>query len=130
MSQGTALPYAVMEGKGAYNRNARVQVNGAALATPLLEKAAQKVALDLGPQPLVVADYGSSQGKNSLSPIDIALRNLRPRLRPDRSIFVFHIDQPSNDFNTLFEILSCDPNRYAQHDPNVFPCAIGKSFYE
>jgi hypothetical protein len=43
---------------------------------------------------------------------------------------VFHIDQPSNDFNTLFEVLDADPDRYALDEPNVFPGAIGRSFYE
>ena len=49
----------------------------------------------------MIADYGSSQGKNSLAPMGIAIGNLRPRLGPNRPIFVFHVDQPSNDFNTL-----------------------------
>jgi hypothetical protein len=30
----------------------------------------------------------------------------------------------------LLGVLSSDPDRYAQNDPNVFPCAIGRSFYE
>jgi hypothetical protein len=42
---------------------------------------------------------------------------------------VFHVDQPANDFNTLFEVLDADPNRYELDDPHVFPCAIGRSFY-
>ncbi len=69
-SQITALPYAVMEGKGAYNRNAKIQVNGAALATPFLEKAARKVQLDLVLQQAVVADYGSSPGKRFADFVD------------------------------------------------------------
>ena len=56
--------------------------------------------------------------------------NLRPRLQKDRPILVFHVDQPSNDFNSLFEVLSSDPDRYSLDDANVFPCAIGRSFYE
>ncbi len=90
----------------------------------------RNIALDSGDQPVVIADYGSSQGKNSLAPMQIAIRNLRPRLGPNRPIFVFHIDQPSNDFNSLFEVLSSDPDRYALDNANVFPCAIGRSFYE
>jgi hypothetical protein len=41
-----------------------------------------------------------------------------------------HIDQAANDFNTLFEVLHSDPQRYSVDDPNVFPSAIGRSFYE
>lgn len=81
-------------------------------------------------QPVVIADYGSSQGKNSLVPIQVAISILRTRLGSSRAISVFHIDQPSNDFNTLFEVLDRDPDSYALNDQNVFPGAIGKSFYD
>jgi hypothetical protein len=130
MQDEKTLPHGVMEGKGSYNLHAKLPSGGAALAAPFLEGAAQKVALDAGHQPIFVADYGSSQGKNSCAPMRIALRALRLRLAPDRAVFVFHVDQPSNDFNSLFEVLSCDPDRYALNDSNVFPCAIGRSFYE
>ena len=103
---------------------------GGNLALPFLEQAVRNVTLDGGDRPVVVADYGSSQGKNSLAPMSTALRALRARLGPDRPIFVFHIDQPANDFNTLFEVLHRDRDRYAAEDPNVFPSAIGRSFYE
>ncbi|MGA8594831.1 MAG: hypothetical protein WB676_08815 [Bryobacteraceae bacterium] len=126
----TMLNHGVMEGKGAYNRHARIQAGGIALALPLLEKAVKSIELDRGDQPFVLADYGSSQGKNSLAPMRVAIENLRQRLGRNRPIFVFHIDQPSNDFNTLFEVLDADPDRYTLNDPNVFPCAIGRSFYK
>jgi hypothetical protein len=58
-----------------------------------------------------------------------AIGALRTSLGPHRPVFVFHIDQPTNDFNTLFEVLDVDQNRYVLDDPNVFPCAIGRSFY-
>ncbi len=38
--------------------------------------------------------------------------------------------QAANDFNTLFAVLHADPGRYCADDPNVFPSAIGRSFYE
>jgi|HubBroStandDraft_1064217.scaffolds.fasta_scaffold00898_11 long-chain acyl-CoA synthetase len=128
-NESTFLP-AVMEGGGAYNRCATFQAAGARLATPFLEKAAREIPLDKADLPIVIADYGSSQGKNSLAPIRIAIGNLRARLGPHRPISVFHVDQPANDFNTLFEVLDVDPDRYALDDANVFPCAIGRSFYE
>jgi hypothetical protein len=43
---------------------------------------------------------------------------------------VIHVDQPANDFNTLFDLLHSDPETYSRDDPNVFPSAIGRSFYE
>jgi hypothetical protein len=41
-----------------------------------------------------------------------------------------HVDQAANDFNTLFEVLQSDPERYSVNDSNIFPSAIGRSFYE
>jgi SAM dependent carboxyl methyltransferase len=91
--------------------------------TPSFRKprAVRNIVLDPGDQPVVIADYGSSQGKNSLAPMRIAIRNLR-RLGPNRPIVFFQIDQPSNDFNSLFEVLSSDPDRYILDEANVFPC--------
>jgi hypothetical protein len=122
--------HGVMEGGGSYNRHARVPADGGGLALPLLEQAAQNIALDAGDQPVVIADYGSSQGKNSLTPMRAAIRVVRTRVGPDRPISVVHVDQAANDFNTLFDVLDRDPERYSVDDPNVFPSAIGRSFYQ
>jgi hypothetical protein len=119
-----------MEGKGAYNKHSQLPAGGAALALPLLDKAVQSVELGVKGQPIVIADYGSSQGKNSMVPMQSAIRGLRRRIGPSRAISVFHIDQPANDFNTLFAVLNADANRYVLDEPNVFPAAIGRSFYE
>jgi hypothetical protein len=43
---------------------------------------------------------------------------------------VVHVDQHANDFNTLFDVLHNDSERYSVDDPNVFPFAIGRSFCE
>ena len=129
-SNKARLPHGVMEDNGAYNKHAQPQAAGAALATPFLKRAVEKIVLERGEQPIIIADYGSSQGKNSLVPVESAIRNLRRRLGPNRSICVFHVDQPSNDFNSLFEVLTSDPDRYVLNHLNVFPCAIGRSFYE
>ena len=51
-----------MEGHGAYNRSSRVQATGSSPAVPSLEKAARQVDLAAPPEPIVIADYGSSQG--------------------------------------------------------------------
>jgi long-chain acyl-CoA synthetase len=122
--------YGVMESGGAYNLHAKVQAEGGSQALPFLEQAVRNLALDGGRHPIVIADYGSSQGKNSLLPMRTAIRALRARVGPDRPITVTHVDQATNDFNTLFDVLHSDPDRYALDDPNVFPSAIGRSFYE
>jgi hypothetical protein len=121
--------HGVMEGGGSYNRHARVPAGGGNLALPFLEQAVQDITLNGGDQPVVIADYGSSQGKNSLAPMRAAIKVLRARVGPDRPISVVHVDQAANDFNTLFDVLHRDPERYSIDDPNIFPSAIGRSFY-
>jgi hypothetical protein len=128
-NQATAV-HGVMEGGGSYNLHAKAPAGGGSLALPFLKQAARNVTLDAGNQPIVVADYGSSQGKNSLAPMREVIRILRARLGPDRPICVVHIDQPANDFNTLFAVIHSDPDRYSVNDPNIFSSAIGRSFYE
>jgi hypothetical protein len=129
MADAVKLAHGVMEGGGSYNQNARLPAGGAALALPLLEQAARNVRIEESDRPFVIADYGSSQGKNSLAPLAIAIKALRSRLGADRPIRTYHVDQPSNDFNSLFLVLDGDAGRYTLEDPNVFPSAIGRSFY-
>jgi hypothetical protein len=130
MSNTVITTHGVMEGAGSYNLHAKIPAGGGGLALPYLEKAAQSCALPPGSNAIVIADYGSSQGKNSLSPMHAAIRCLRMRVGNERSVMVVHVDQHANDFNTLFDVLHRDPERYSLHDPNVFPSAIGRSFYE
>ncbi|MBV8808885.1 MAG: hypothetical protein JO033_09430 [Acidobacteriaceae bacterium] len=126
-----AVPvHGVMESGGSYNLHAKVPAGGGSLALPYLESAARSCALPPGPGPIVVADYGCSQGKNSLGPIDLAIHCLRRRAGNERALMIVHIDQHANDFNTLFDVLHNDPQRYSADDPNVFVSAVGRSFYE
>ena len=129
MSDRAAPDQGVMEGGGAYNRHSMLQAAGIALALPLLEKAMLNVKLEADSHPIVIADYGSSEGKNSLAPMRLVIETIRRRTDPKRPILVFHIDQPANDFNSLFGLLNTDPASYAL-GPDVFSCAIGRSFYD
>jgi hypothetical protein len=125
-----AVPHSgVMEGKGAYNRHSRIPAAGGSLAIPHLVAAAGRIALDEGERAVVIADYGSSEGKNSLAPLRLAILALRRRVAAGRPIMVCHTDLPSNDFNSLFDVVNQDPESYAMGDPDCFPCAIGCSFY-
>ena len=99
-------------------------------AVPLLQLAARTVALPAGSQPIVIADYGSSEGHNSLLPLGAAIAILRQRIGPDRAISVVHTDLPENDFSVLFETLNTDPNSYLRGDHAAFAAAVGRSFYE
>src|SRR5580704_6419672 len=103
------VPHGVMEGRGAYNRHAIVPAGGGVLGLPFLEKTMRTVRLEPQGAPVTIADYGSSEGKNSLAPMQLAIQSIRSQLGPDHPVFVFHIDQPSNDFNTF---LTCSIQIY------------------
>ena len=79
-------PSGAMEGRGAYNRHAELPASGGAFALPHFERAVRALPLDTGDQPIVIADYGSSQGKNSLAPMRTAIEALRTRRGADRPI--------------------------------------------
>ena len=120
---------APMEGHGVYNRSSAVQAAGFSPALPLLEEAARRMGLPPAPQPVTIADYGSSQGRNSLAPIAAAIRVLRGRIGAGRPICVVHTDLPTNDFGSLFEAVETDPASYLRDDPATFAFAAGRSFY-
>jgi hypothetical protein len=119
-----------MEGHGVYNSSSRVQASGLSPAVPLLEQAARTVALPESSQPVVIADYGSSQGHNSLGSLAVGIGALRERVGAERAIWVVHTDMPDNDFTALFHTLETDPNSYLRGDPAAFASAVGRSFYE
>lgn len=129
MSDASTLLHGVTEARGSYNRHAAIQAAGSALALPLLEKAAREVALNHGDRAIVIADYGSSQGKNSLKPMRVAITTLRERISRGRPICVVHVDVAENDFSTLFDLVHNAPDSYLSDDPDVFPSAVGRSFY-
>lgn len=117
-----------MEGGGAYNRNSAVQASGLLPAIDLLEQAARAMPVDDGAG-IVIADYGSSAGRNSLLPMATAIAALRARVGAQRPISVVHTDLAGNDFSALFRMLESDPQSYTASDPAVFPSAVGRSFY-
>jgi hypothetical protein len=121
---------AAMEGRGFYNQHSAIPAAGGALAIPLLERAEKRIELDDGRRPIVLADYGSSEGENSLAPMRTAIAVLRSRVGHDRPIFVYHTDLPDNDFSSLFRVLHRHPDSYLRDQQNVFPTVVGRSFYQ
>ena len=111
------------------NRNAAIPRIGRRLRDTAPRKTAQQISLNSDDRPIGIADYGSSQGKNSLAPIRSAIATLRMRAGRQRPIFVCHTDLPANDFSEMFALLESDPESYLQGEPQVFPYAIGRSFY-
>ena len=116
-----------MQGGGFYNRNSALQAANLGSALPLLVAAAGEVPVDAAT--IGIADYGVSQGRNSMAPVASAIDTLRPRIGPDRPITVSHVDLPSNDFASLFTLLDEDPGSYLAGRANVYPAAIGRTHF-
>jgi hypothetical protein len=119
---------AAMKGDGFYNRHSAMQATGIAALLSLWETACRTVVVGEGP--LTIVDYGSSQGHNSMVPMRMAIDGLRCRSGPGVPIEVVHTDLPSNDFSALFEALVSDPDSYMNETSDVFPSAIGRSYFE
>jgi len=128
MSGDRKLDYSAMEGSGFYNRNSAFQASGIALLLPLWEMVCRTV--EIGNEPLVIVDYASSQGRNSMAPLRIAIEELRRRASDDTPIEVIHTDLPSNDFSSLFNALQDEPNSYMAGVSGIFPAAIGRSYFQ
>src|SRR4029079_5935187 len=119
---------AAMEGSGFYNRNSSLQAAGIAAVLPLWEAAIQSG--DPGGGDLVIADYGSSQGRNSMLPIRMAIDALRAKVGNNIPVQVIHTDLPSNDFASLFKALEEDADSYMARNSHIFPSAIGRSYFD
>lgn len=118
-----------MQGGGFYNRNSSQQAANLTSAVPLLEEAARSVPIE-GAGSLVMVDYGSSQGRNSMRPMRAGTEVLRARAGSDRPIEVIHTDLPSNDFTSLFTMLSDDPDSYLAGQERIFVAAVGRSYFD
>ena len=118
-----------MAGGGWYNDHSAPQHVAGDYGLPLLTSAAESVPLS-AEREVLVADYGSSQGRNSLRPMRVAIDTLRGRLPSAAPISIVHTDLPDNDFAALFTTLRDDPLSYLRDDPGVFAYAAGRSFYE
>jgi hypothetical protein len=128
MNQSRVSTTAAMEGGGLYNRHSGLQHANLQSALPLLEAAARRI--DGSRRGLaVVADYGASQGRNSLGPMARAIELLRIQ-DANRPVQLFHTDLPTNDFSSLFALLADDPASYLSGRSNIYSSAIGRSYFE
>jgi hypothetical protein len=119
----------VMEGKGFYNEHSKPQHSSVAFGLPLLTRAVEAVPLPTPGEVFQVADYGVAGGHNSVEPMRTVIDLIRRRVSAELAVSVFHTDLPTNDFDTLFKLLS-SPDGYSWGVPNVFSYVEGRSFYE
>jgi hypothetical protein len=117
----------VMEGHGSYNSHSHPQEDAAAHGIRRFADAARTMPLP-AEGAATIADYGSSEGRNSLAPMSAAITAARDAHGSDLAIQVVHTDLPANDFSSLFETVVHDPASYLR--PGVHALAAGRSFYE
>ena len=115
-----------MVGGGFYNSNSAPQMSAIDHVIPWLEEAVGGISFNDGAGALGLADFGCSEGRNSIS----VMRTLIPllRRRTDRYIQTIHCDLPTNDFSSLFVELR--PDGRSVFGDGVSSCAVGGSMYD
>src|SRR3954453_17462265 len=117
----------VMEGHGSYNSHSHPQEHAAHRGIDQLADGARAMPLPSAGV-ATIADYGASEGRNSLAPMSAAIEAARAAHGADLSIQVVHTDLPANDFSSLFETVLNGPHPSLR--PGVYALAAGRSFYE
>lgn len=122
-----------MKAGGFYDRYASVPRATYDVVAHWIPDAVASLALPEPLAPIVVADYGCSEGRNSIVAVGHVIESLRQR-RAEQAIVALHGDLPSNNFNQLFANLH-DPTQsnYLQdkgvHRPNISSLAFAGSVY-
>ncbi|UFI02605.1 hypothetical protein [Roseibium aggregatum] len=115
-----------MSGGGFYNANSAAQWSAIEKILPLLEEAIASLPIE-GSGPVGIADYGCSEGRNSVAVMKHALPALLART--ERPIQTIHSDLPTNDFSELFRSLRPDGGSVFGSE-RVYSAAIGGSMYD
>jgi len=109
---------------GCYNLNSRQQMRAVELSLPFIQQAID--VLDLSnvsaTQPLIIADFGSSHGLNSMYAMKAIIEYIEKSKKEKRSFLIVHNDLSTNDWTILFDLLNKDGSYYG--------LANGRSFYE
>jgi hypothetical protein len=116
-----------MAGDGYYNAHSPQQAAIAAMSEAALRRAASSLPDSVTAS--VIADYGCSQGRNSIGPVRVLLDELRRRSDESQPWSVVHNDLPGNDWTTLFATVLGTDSYLTDHE-DVYPSAIGRSFYD
>ena len=106
-----------------YNENSKIQSSTIDLSIPMIRKAIDVLDIDCSSSfPLIIADFGSAQGLNSLNLMKTIIDYFQKNKDDKREFLVVHNDLPTNDWTSIFRLLA-DDNSYRG-------VASGRSFYE
>ena len=116
-----------MLGRGFYNRHSAPHWAVIDYVPPWLEDALLSMKLPLVPDTIGLADFGCSEGKNSIAAMQRVLPVLRKRTA--RALATIHSDLETNDFSALFTNLRVD-SRSAFPFDNVYSSVVAGSMYD
>ncbi|KAJ9153844.1 hypothetical protein P3X46_027241 [Hevea brasiliensis] len=129
------------KGEASYANNSQAQALHARSMLHLLEETLDMVHLSSPEVPFQVVDLGCSSGSNTIYIIDVIIKHIIKRyessgLEPPE-FSAFFSDLPSNDFNTLFQLLpplanyggSMEECLAASGHRNYFAAGVPGSFY-
>ncbi|CAF3622561.1 unnamed protein product [Rotaria sp. Silwood1] len=105
---------------GSYNENSDPQLAIIHLMTPYIHLGIDE--LNVSSLPLVIADFGSSHGRNSIIAMKIFIKYLQEKNKLVSLPLVVHNDLPTNNWTKLFQLLS--------EDKSYHGVANGYSFYQ
>lgn len=114
-----------MLGQGFYNRNSAPQWAAIEAVLPWLEGAIADMPLDDTPAAIALADFGCSEGRNSVALMQRAVRALRART--SRPIQTVHSDLPTNDYTWLLRTLRS--NERSVFAADVFSAVVAGSMF-
>jgi len=116
-----------MVGRGFYNRHSAPQWSAIDYVLPWLEASLASMNLPTSPESITLADFGCSEGKNSIAVMQRLLPVLRRRAA--RPLATIHSDLATNDFSELFRRLRAD-GRSAFAVDGVYSSAVAGSMYD
>ncbi|CAF3813457.1 unnamed protein product [Rotaria sp. Silwood1] len=94
---------------GLYNTNSKYQLEAIQLSIPYIEQAIDVLDLDSSSSlPLIIADFGTSHGLNSINIMKIIINYLQKRKKILREPLVIHNDLPTNDWKSVINLLLQD----------------------
>jgi gibberellin A4 carboxyl methyltransferase len=116
-----------MKGEGYYDQHSSPQWAAISAVLPWVEDAVSRIGFSDEPAPIVAADFGCSEGQNSIAAMRRIVAALRART--PRPILTVHSDLPTNNFNQLFINLATG-GQAACPEPQVYSAAVGGSMFE
>ena len=116
-----------MRGDGYYDNHSSPQMAAIEAVVPWLEAAVEQMDLTAIGTPVVVADFGCSEGRNAIAAAGKIITAFSAR--DARSIQMVYSDLPTNNFNQLFANLY-PAGQAVFPGTDVFSAAVGGSMFD